>query len=91
MQGVVEELAPLCHKLAHAPPHDEAAARARLRAVYTNMVDVLVSTTVRDESMRRRLVTLPLLPGAPPPVTLPGRELWASVTVRPPPELSQHI
>ena len=59
-----------------------AVAGEQLRSLWHECVDGVASVMARDESMRRRMFTRPVVGEAEPPPALPGRELWASVAVR---------
>ena len=76
----MEDLAKLCG--CQDDVNTQAAADAQLERLWMELTGVLFSTMVNDEAMCRRIFTLPLLPNAQPPQSLPGREFWCSVTVR---------
>ena len=78
MQGMIEALAPLIQSQRHG---DGGEVDAQLRTLWSETVDGIASVMARDESMRLRLFTMPVLSDAEPPPALPGREVWAPVAV----------
>jgi len=87
MQGMIEALAPLIDLRQRGERGD---VDAQLRTLWSETVDGIASVMARDESMRLRLFTMPVLSDAEPPPALPGREVWAPVAVsRPSPAPQQ--
>ena len=76
-------MAPLVQQQAGGGAEAVAVAGEHLRSLWHECVDGVASVMARDESMRRRLFTRPVVGDTEPPPALPGRELWTSVAVRP--------
>ena len=78
MQGMIEALAPLIQAQQQGSGSD---VEEQLRTLWAETVDGIASVMARDESMRLRLFTMPVLIDADPPPALPGREVWVPAAV----------
>ena len=80
-QGMIEAMAPLVQQQ-HGGGEAVAVAGEHLRGLWHECVDGVASIMARDESMRRRMFTRPVIGDAEPPPALPSRDLWWSLAVR---------